>query len=169
MDNVELSVGWPGLDFMSNRLHVIRGSRKDLGPCQVKVNGTDHYEEPPIRADEDSFALPGDVVDTLHDIPVVSNGPINPSPDDSGVSVERLASNLPSRAMSEGNPVLVRPKVVDKDYLRAIATPTRPRIIATARRPRLSAHEQSRDAVVASSAATSATPSIGGKFFNCFP
>ena len=157
---------------MSNRLHVIRGSRKDLGPCQVKVNGTDHYEEPPIQADEDSFALPGDAIETfgevpnapLGDVPIAPPGVVNPSPNDSGVSVERPAANLPSRALSEGNSTSTQPKMMSQDYLRAIATPTRPRMIATARRPRFSTHEQSRDAVAAPSEVASTSPSIGGKF-----
>lgn len=164
MDNTELSIGWHGLDFMSNRIHVIRGSRQDIGPCQVKVNGTDHYEEPPIRAEEESFALPDHVEETLGDVPVVSNGAMNSSPNDSGVSVERQASvalNLPSRALSEGDPVALRPKLVGQDYLRSITTPTRPRMIATARRPRHAPLEQSRG--TASSVVTSSAPSIGGE------
>ena len=166
MTGLELSMEWPGCDWLTNRLHVIRGSRHDNGPCEVKVEGTQHLHDP-VPLEESSVTHDSGLVNDVSAVvtPGDQRRTHNSAPD--LVSKQPLINGLlesqsppDDRALSDGDTASVHVRPVKSATVRSFATPTRPRLIASARRPRYTQVEQSR----AVSTAASSVPSIGGKF-----
>ena len=168
MTGLELSLEWPGCDWMENRLRVIRGTSTDNGPCEVKVEGTQDLHDPTtppgVQSSPGSRAtvrLEKSLVEsrlksTSCDPVRVTDAPIVP---DSSSVARPLAD---ARAKSDGDLIpSPRPPVGKNGCVGSMATPTRPRLIASARRPRYYNSEQPR----AASVAASSVSSIGGEFF----
>ena len=171
MTGLELSLEWPGCDWIQNRLHVIRGTRRNAGPCEVKVEGTQHLHDPVSSPVVNSSQAAGSAagLDDGHGRPEWKPIPqasarlsatlIAP---DSSTSARPLSD---VRAKSDGDLIPgPKPSVDRNNYTGSVATPTRPRLIASARRPRYFHSEQPRVASVA----TSSVSSIGGEYFSRF-
>ena len=174
MTGLELSLEWPGCDWMQNRMHVIRGSRRSSGPCEVKVEGTQHLHDPvPVKENvqgiNSTIGLEGPGLGSTFQTvsPVAPQSVTRVTCEGDSVVRESTSSRVKSDD-DTGVRDLTGPS--KNGLVGSLVTPTRPRLIASARRPRYYSSEQAR----ASSIASSSVPSIGGEFseqclqfFNC--
>lgn len=172
MTGSELSTDFAGCSWLESRLHVVRGTRRTYGPCEVKVNGEQTLEETPIPSPED-LSRGGD--GAVHgDVPRLvapwrrgsQKRGARPSFNDSGVSLDRRVS--PTSGGAPDNVSVISDRSIRRcvqglaaEVAEGLGTPTRPRV------PRAPSMNLARtEAMNMQSENASTSSSIGGKL--CF-